>query len=176
MTISEINRLIEEYGTDVYRFCRRLTGKKETADDLYQETMLRVIEKCSLIRKAENPKSYMIGIAVKLWSYWKRKEARRQHIAPIREMNEETMQRCVENGVETPETAVLLKEQERLVRQAVERLPERMRTVLYMYYTAELSVQDIAQATGIPKGTVKSRLFHARQLVKEAMEEMAYDR
>lgn len=39
MTISEINRLIEEYGTDVYRFCCRLTGKKEDADDLYQETM-----------------------------------------------------------------------------------------------------------------------------------------
>lgn len=176
MTISEINRLIEEYGTDVYRFCCRLTGKKEDADDLYQETMLKAIEKSSLIRKAENPKSYLIGMTVKLWSYWKRRESRRQRIAPMQEMNEETMQVSDGNNMKSPETVVLEKELEQQVRQVVEALPERMRTIIYMYYTAELSVQDIAKATGLPNGTVKSRLFRARQMVKDAMEENAYDK
>lgn len=168
--------MIEEYGTSVYRFCRKITFSREDADDLYQETMLRAIEKSKRIEGAENPKSYLIGIAAKLWAYQKRREARRRRIAPVQELNEELMQDVSGEVWQIPEMITLRQERDLLVQRAVEQLPDSLRVAVYMYYTAELSVQDIAKATQTPAGTVKSRLFKARKMIKAVMEENDYDR
>lgn len=176
MTSAEINSLIEEHGAVLYRFCRRITQTQEDADDLYQDTMLRAIEKSDKIEGARNPRSYLAGIAVKLWAYQKRRKSRRERIAPTQEINEEIMQDAAGLSQKTPETVCLLQERDKLVRYAVEQLPDHLRMPICLYYTAELSVQEIAEATGVPAGTVKSRLYKARQAIKAVMEENDYDK
>lgn len=168
--------MIEEHGTSVYRFCRKITFSREDADDLYQETMLRAIEKSKRIESAENPGSYLIGMAAKLWAYQKRREARRRRIAPVQELNEELMQNVSGEAWQIPEMITLRQERDLLVQRAVERLPDNLRIIVYMYYTAELPVQEIAKVIQTPAGTVKSRLFKARKMIKAVMEENDYDR
>lgn len=176
MTSTEINHFINEYGTAVYRFCRSIARTREDADDLYQDTMLRAIEKSGRIEAANNPRSYLIGIAAKLWAYQRRRETRRERIAPTQEMNEEIMQSAGSASQKTPELITLELERNELVRRAVAQLPDNMRIPVYMYYTAEMSVKEIAKATGVPSGTVKSRLYKARQAVRAIMEENDYDK
>ena len=67
-----IETIIEEYGKDIYSFCVYLTGNKHEADDLYQQIFLIAIEKND-IRIDNNPKSYLLSIAVNVWNNKKRK-------------------------------------------------------------------------------------------------------
>ena len=59
MTDLELEQCIAEYGADIYSFCCCLTGSRQEADDLYQETFLRAVEKQKVLDAEENPKSYL---------------------------------------------------------------------------------------------------------------------
>jgi len=60
-------------------------------------------------------------------------------------------------------------ETRQLIRQGIEALPETHRTVFVLFYQMELSAEEVAAAVGIPLGTVKSRLHHARNLFRDFM-------
>ena len=67
MTDFELEQFITEYGADIYSFCCCLTGSRQEADDLYQETFLRAIEKKQILDAEGNPKSYLLSVAIRLW-------------------------------------------------------------------------------------------------------------
>ncbi|MFR5355898.1 MAG: RNA polymerase sigma factor [Clostridia bacterium] len=52
----------------------------------------------------------------------------------------------------------------------------KIQNSIHLYYSADLSIQEIAETLKIPEGTVKSRLNKARQLLKKELEEIGYDR
>jgi len=166
----EIDSLVTQYGKVVYRFCLRLAQNKYNADDLYQETFLKAVEMYNKIDKNNNPKGFLIAIAAGLWKNNRRKYERRQRIAPEEELNEELAYSTFCSYSATPEEIVILKERCKEIRTAADKLNDRLRIPLYMYYTAEMSVEDIAKALRIPKGTVKSRLHKARTYLKNTLE------
>ncbi len=67
------------------------------------------------------------------------------------------------------EEAVDAKIRQKLILKAVDELPPKMRKVIILYEFEELSLEQIAQKTGVPAGTVKSRLFNARQILKQKL-------
>lgn len=77
---------------------------------------------------------------------------------------------CRHRGEATPEDAVLSYELSGMIQAAADRLGDKLKLPLYMYYTAEMSVDEIASALRIPPGTVKSRLFQARKAMKKTLE------
>ena len=79
---------------------------------------------------------------------------------------------CLEgNGIErnTPEVQVIKNEQNERVRRCVDNLPNKLRNVVILYYMEQLSIPEIADIVGTPKGTVKSRLFKARKILQEQL-------
>ena len=74
-----------------------------------------------------------------------------------------------------PEEAMIQKEIVQAVQNGIKQLPEKLQTVLYMYYTAEMSVDDISRTLHIPTGTVKSRLHKGRNLLKVYLEDLDYE-
>ncbi len=175
VTRQEFAELLEEEGRALYVFCCHLTGNKNDADDLYQETMLTAMEKCSRIDRRGNPRSLLMGIAAGSWKNQKRKYARRQRIAPLESMDDEW------NFPDIPDTGVSLEEAYiseemcRLVKMEIDALKEKYRLPVYMYYSAEMSIEEISAALHIPKGTVKSRLHAARTIIKRKMEDYGYE-
>ena len=74
----EITRLIEEYGNDVLRIATVILKSKELAEDVYQETFLRVVRSYSSYRRESSEKTWIISIAVNICrdyirSAWKRR-------------------------------------------------------------------------------------------------------
>lgn len=67
------------------------------------------------------------------------------------------------------EEAADAKMRQKLILKAVDELPSKMRKVIILYEFEELSLEQIAQKTGVPAGTVKSRLFNARQILKQKL-------
>lgn len=170
MTKEELGELIAQYGGSVYSFCCNLTGNRQDADDLYQDTFLKAFELREKIDLGQNPKSYIMGIAIRLWQNERRKKAGRQKIIPLQEYREERdgdHETAFENRLEEE---YIRKEQQRQIREAVDHLPDKIRTTILLYYTGELSVSEISKVLRIPAGTVKSRMNKGRNLLKQHWE------
>lgn len=166
----QLQAIIEENGKAVYSFCCHLTGSRELADDLYQDTFLKAWELCHKMEQSGNPKSYILGIAIKLWQNQKRKQAVRRRLVSIEEYREEKVRESVSGYENLPEQEAIRRERQDTVKQVIAELPEKIQTVLYLFYTAEFSLQEISETLHIPTGTVKSRLNKGRNQVKKRME------
>ena len=160
-------KYIEAYGRDVYSFCRYLTRESFDADDLYQQTFLVAFEKNEL-DESLNPKSYLITIAANLWKNKKRKQRIREKKANIIFLEDNNFGEPSDDSPDALEL-VIKDEEAEAVRGLVQRLPDKLRIVLLMYYTEEMKLEEISEALSIPLGTVKSRMNKAKKLIKERL-------
>ena len=179
MNHEEFEQFVMDCGRDILRFCRLTTGDRETGDELYQDTMLTLLEKGARLDPVQNTKSYALSVAILLWKNKKRKYANRRRLMPV-----DSMERVEEeSGLDPPDDSAaspdeyLLREDERhTVRKVVAELPEKYRLPIQLFYAADMSVQEISDIMRIPEGTVKSRMSKARSLLKKELEELGYDR
>lgn len=170
MTGFELEHCINEYGRDIYSFCKHLTGNRQEADDLYQDTFLKAVELHERIQCEENPKSYLLSVTIRLWKNRRRKIAWRNRIAPIVSIAEEQELEVPCNMEVSPEESCLVNEEKRLVQSAVDKLPEKLKVCVLLFYMEELSVAQVAKTLKLPEGTVKSRLYQARKLLEKELE------
>lgn len=175
MQISEINKLVEAYGKDIYSFCKKLTYNEFDAEELYQDTFLKVMDVADRIDAENNPKSYLISVCISLWNNKKRKYARRNRIAPTDYIDEESRTDLYKSE-DTPESEVLKKELLSFINQAVSELDDKMRIPFLLHYNSGMSVENISKIVNCPVGTVKSRLFNARSQIKSKLEVYGVDR
>ncbi|MCI8705003.1 MAG: sigma-70 family RNA polymerase sigma factor [Anaerotignum sp.] len=172
MTYEDLHDVVLLHGKSIYSFCRHLTENAADADDLYQETFLKAAELCHKINKSQNPRAFLIRIAAGIWRNSLRKEAGRRKILPFSSLSdgEEAV-----SPEQPPETALLQREESELLSLCAKRLKPKLRLPLYMYYTAELSLSEIASILHVPVGTVKSRLWRAKQELKHDLEVHGYE-
>ena len=172
MTKRELEMCIHEYGKEIYSFCKHLTCNQQEADDLYQDTFLKAVELKNKIDYTDHVKSYLLSIALRIWKNRKRKFAWRKRIADIRPVAEEKDTKICESTELLPEEQILDKEKKERVRQAVKQLPKRLYIIILLFYMEEQSIAQIASILKIPAGTVKSRLYQARKLLKKELEDV----
>lgn len=174
MNAREIETCIDDFGTDIYRFCLKLCMDKADAEDLYQQTFLKALEAEWTLDWKKNPKALFFYFAHNLWKSDKRKQARRNTIAPCSNFDAET--ETVLHSEENIEESYLQKELLAEVRQIIQTLPEKFRVPLILFYLSDCSVEQIAAIINKPPGTVKSRLFKGRALIKRRLEDIGYEK
>ena len=81
MTKQEFNEYVQAQGADILRFCRMTTASKIEGDELYQDTMLKLLEQLQHLNVDKNLKSYTLSVAIFLWKNQRRKYARRKRLA-----------------------------------------------------------------------------------------------
>lgn len=169
METCDVELLVEQYGDNLYRYCKSLTYTLEDAEDLYQQTFLKALELHKRILPDKNPKAYLMSIASNIWRNHKSKYARHERIAPVISSEAEGVQIEDMKG-ESDVLERLVREEELAdLKNCVERLPEKQKQVIKLFYAAELPIEDIARVLKIPKGTVKSRLYQAKERLREEM-------
>ena len=166
----QLEQCIKEYGKDIYAFCSQLTRNLQETEDLYQDTFLKAVELGARIDFEQNPRSYLVSIALRIWKNRRRKYAWRKRIAETEQLTEETAEHKGPGQEFSPEDAVLKQELRTQVQEAVAGLEDKYRVPVYLYYTLQLSVEQIAKIMNLPQGTVKSRLYKARKLLKQKLE------
>ncbi len=167
MDTKELEQFLSEYGRDIYSFCACLTGSRQEADDLYQQTFLVAMEKNEMDMQ-KNLKSYLITIAVNVWNNQKRKFLWRKKKVDVIAVEEESWGQ-IPSSEESIESRILQKEMQEAVRNYVQELPDKMKTVILMFYMEEMSIEEISKALQIPDGTVKSRLHQGKAKLKERL-------
>jgi RNA polymerase sigma-70 factor, ECF subfamily len=143
------------------RVARALCGSRESAEDLVQETVARVLSRPRLLR-GEDEGAYLMQALRNTFASSRRTAARRPHItATLEELD--TADRCT---AACPEEAVIAAQ----VFSAIARLPESFRLALVAVDVAGLSYREAAQALGAPEATVTTRLYRARQRVARELD------
>ena len=170
MTKQELELCIKEYGKDIYSFCKYLTCNGQEADDLYQDTFLMAVELLEKIEYKENPKSYLLSIALRIWKNKKRKFAWRKKIADIQPMIEGQGVELDREREVSLEEQMMKKETEEFVRNVVNHLSEKLKIVVLLFYMEGLCTREIAKVIKLPVGTVLSRLHQARKILKKELE------
>ena len=170
MTIQELEQIIARYGKDIYSFCMQLTHNAEQAEDLYQDTFLTACRNVKKIQAGQNVKSYLISVVIHLWKNERRKAAWRNRIAPQQELREELTENLTDERSDGL-SECLDRERDLAVRSAVNRLDEKYRLPVLLFFMQEMSIADIAEVLHIPQGTVKSRLSIARKYLEKELGE-----
>lgn len=169
MKDTDLEACIHLYGKELYSFLCRLTGSREEADDLYQDTFLKLMEIGKGPDFTRNPKSYLLTIAVQIWKNRRRKYAWRQRITggPL-SLDEGEWEIPAEKM--TAEEEMISREEKRAVQDAVQRLPLKYRLPILLFYMEELKIAEISGILKISQGTVKSRLNKAKKMLEKELE------
>ena len=155
-----VDQYIRQYGKRLYGLCLSLCADPTEADDLYQETWLRVIK--SLPRYDPNRafEPWLTKICVNTYRSALRRIGRTPLLS-FRSGEEKDALLCAIPAPEEADYASLY--------EAIANLPEKLRVAVVLFYFEDMDVAAAARAMGIPEGTVKSRLHKARKRLKEAL-------
>ena len=179
MNNDEFERFVLKFEKDILRFCRMTAGDAENGDELYQDTMLKLLEKRKKLDAVQNTKSYALSTSINLWKSKKRKYANRMRLVPI-----DSMEKMSDEGYEIPDSGneslpehiVLQQNEVDMIRKLVALLPEKYRMPIYLYYSADMQINEISGILGLPESTVKSQMRRAKKMLKEKLEAIGYDR
>ncbi len=153
MTLFE--QLLKAYGVFAERFVKFKISQKSDAEDVLQEVYALAYQKFFQLKNPENFKAWLLSIARNACNDYFRKQAVRLEI-PI-EVLEEKQFTDSRYGVT----------QSDVVQETLEKLGEKDKQILYLYFWKELPQAEIAKRLDIPVGTVKSRLYTAKQNFKK---------
>jgi RNA polymerase sigma factor (sigma-70 family) len=171
-----------------YSLARFIARDPVAADDIVQESFLRAFRSFGKYRGGD-AKTWLLAIVRNCSFDWSRSSRRAAGVttdaaaAPAvptgaGESFGDSLERWIPNpdelgdcNQEGPETAVLRQSEIDEVRAMIRRLPDPFRETLVLRELEELSYKQIAEVTGVPIGTVMSRLARARQLLTEQMEQ-----
>ena len=174
MNDCEFEQFILDNGKEILRFCRMTCKNMDSGDELYQDTMLKLLEKKNSLDPQQNIKSYALSTAILLWKNRRRKYANRSRLIPTESIDYVEEYESIGSDA-SPEISVMHEDQMSQVQQLVAALPEELRLPIYLFYSADMSVNEISKILCIPEGTVKSRMRKARQILKIKLEALGYD-
>jgi len=167
--------ILHRYGDSVLGYLIRMTGDKEQAEDLFQETFKRVHEKSHTFKGSEF-KSWLFKIATNVTYDGFRKKQRTQSQGRKVSFNdmdgEEMVSVSVADNSFNPSVATVKAEQVEQVRQAVESLPDKQKAALVLTYYQHLSYREVAMALDCSIGTVKTQMYRALKTLAQKLPEV----
>ena len=162
---SAFQQLIERYQDRLFGLLGRLVRDRFAVEDLAQEVFVKVFRKLHTFQQDSSFYTWVYRIAVNTATdYLSRRKRRRLHLVADNSTLEPTPDG--ESGAVVP---LLDKELREVTRQILEGLPEKYRTILILREYEDLAYTAIAEVLGCSIGTVESRLFRARQTLKQKL-------
>ncbi|HWP30230.1 MAG TPA: sigma-70 family RNA polymerase sigma factor [Fimbriimonadales bacterium] len=162
--------LVDRYQARVLGYIRRMVPHREEAEDLAQEVFLRAFKNIHRFDGRASLATWFFKIANNLCIDRARHEKRKGETLSI-ERDEEAFLQEITDERWNPETRAIAEEMKEIVEIAIQKLSEKLRSVLLLHDAEGLSYEEIAQVLRIPVGTVKSRLFLAREHLQDAIKQ-----
>jgi RNA polymerase sigma-70 factor (ECF subfamily) len=161
---SAFRELVQRHGDSLLGYLFHMTGNRDQAEDLFQETFKRVHEKARTFR-GPGFKGWLFTIATRTAIDHIR---RRKHVTVVSldqgddcdDGDCSAVAAVADNPVD-PSMEIVNQEQKEQVREAVEALPDKQKATLILAYFQQLSYQEVAQVMGCSVGTVKTQMSRA---------------
>jgi RNA polymerase sigma-70 factor (ECF subfamily) len=160
----EIGCYLEKSRERLTRLCMNLCKNHHDAEDLFQDTCLRAVKYFKKYDHNTEFEKWIYRICINTYKTSLKKKYIFKQAAFENDEEYSLFIECI------PEAERPYDDSYRELLAAVNKLPEKYRTVLVLRYFNDYSEEDTAKLMGIPKGTVKSRLNKAKKLIREVME------
>ncbi|WP_052573544.1 sigma-70 family RNA polymerase sigma factor [Haloferula sp. BvORR071] len=165
-----LNSLMDRWGARITSFLHKMTGNRETADDLAQETFVKLYQSCARYRPSGSFSTYLFTIASNL----ARNHARWRIRHPALELD------AAADGAghaalepadpgKTPEEAAQASERAQAIDDEFLKLPDDLREAMSLFIYEDMSYADIAAITRCSPKAVETRIYRARQILKERL-------
>jgi RNA polymerase sigma-70 factor (ECF subfamily) len=169
--------LFDRYKARIYSFILRFVKDQKTAEDMFQETFIRVFRKARYFRHRAKFSTWLYTIAANLCKDELKKRRGRRNIsldAPAGRTTDEEHPfpriQAIPDSSNGPRALAEKRELSRLVLSALEELPENSRLVIELHLMHRLRYREVAEILGCPLGTVQSRMHNAVQLLRKKVQ------
>ncbi|MFJ8312070.1 MULTISPECIES: sigma-70 family RNA polymerase sigma factor [unclassified Streptomyces] len=171
---ARFERDVLPYSGELHRAARKLTRNPADAEDLVQETFAKAFRAFAQFQPDTNLRAWLHRILTNtyLTQYRKtRREPVRQAAADLQDWQLARVASHTSQGLLSAESQALRHIPDPALAQAFRAIPHAFRTVVYLADVEGLAYKEIADATGIPQGTVTSRLHRGRRRLRELLDE-----
>lgn len=163
-----LDRLIEQYQFRLFRYLLHLTANRERAEDFFQETWVRVLERGHQYDGKWKFEAWLFAIARNLVLDWHRRK-KPQSLDELNGPDDDTPFDVRDERSATPLQEVIASEQRSGVHENLSKLPTVYREVLLLRFQEEMQLDEIAVVLSTPLSTVKSRLYRGLEAMRTAM-------
>ena len=165
-----LDRLIEQYQYRLFRYLVYVTGSRERAEDFFQETWIRVLERGHQYDGRSKFEAWLFAIARHLVIDWQRSK-KPQSLDTLTDSDQEHPLQLVDETDPSPLHQVLSQEKEEAVQASLQKIPAIYREVLVLRFQEELQIDEMAGVLSVPLSTVKSRLYRGLEALRGALQE-----
>jgi len=158
-----VESLVREHARFVYRLVYSLLRNHHDTEDVVQETFLRVCRNRSKLNRIEDPRAWIACIA------WRSALTRRRKLSAHPVVDLDDLKNSLETIATGPEEEAGKEQMRSLLERLIRTLPEELRNPLILSTVEDIRSPEISAILGIPEATVRTRLFRARQLLREKL-------
>ena len=160
--------LFARHNVRVFRFVLRLVGDKSAAEDLVSEAFLDVWRQAGRFQGRSQVTTWLLAIA------------RNKALSALRRRSTEELDEdaaaAIEDPQDNPEVTMQNRQKSGILLNCLTQLSPAHREVIDLVYYHQKSIDEVAEITGVPQNTVKTRMFYARKRIAELMAAQGIDR
>jgi len=166
------DKLLNKYRNSVYNLVYRMVRDIQEAEDLTQEAFIKAFNSLAQFNEEYAFSTWLYKIATNncIDFFRKRKLQTLSLDKPIQYKDSEIHHEIPDPEL-NPEKNILASERSSIIREAIETLPEKYYTAIILRHTEEKSYEEIAEILHLPIGTVKARIFRAREMLNKALKD-----
>jgi RNA polymerase sigma-70 factor (ECF subfamily) len=164
-------QLVDIYKDKIYHLAYRMMGNAQEAEDVVQETFLRVYTNLDRYDEQQKFSTWMYRIATNLCIDRLRKRRSTYSLdAEMQNGEGNDWYSLMPSNEDTPENQLILSETQSQIKESIESLPEKYKSILILRYFHDLSLQEISEIVNMPVTTIKTRLHRGREYLKKKLE------
>ncbi len=161
--LDALGLLYDKYRMTVYRTALAITRDSDVAEDLLQEAFLRLQTYAASVKPDLPLAPWLYRVTINLSYTW---FSRHKWLAPL----DDFIENLIGPARHRPEPAAEHRDGREQMQKAIDALPFNQRVVVILHYLNDLSLQEISEILNVPLGTIKSRLYYARESLRQQLE------
>lgn len=164
--------IIQKYQSPLANYVGRMVKQNELALDITQEVFIKAYSSLHSYRQEYKFKTWLFKIASNtVIDYWRKKKIDAFSIDHQKKLDKDLPPLQIPAGEESIVTKFETAQLKKKIERALERIPASLREVFVWRHINELSYKEIAEIKDLPTGTVKNRVFQAKELIRNLLEE-----
>lgn len=171
------DKLLKKYKNSVYSLVLRMVRNSQEAEDLTQEAFIKAFNSLASFNEEYAFSTWLYKIATNncIDFFRKRKLQTYSLDKPIQYKDSEIQHEIPDPDL-NPEKSIMATERNKLIKEAINKLPEKYHRAIVLRHSEEKSYEEIAEILGLPLGTVKARIFRAREMLNKTLKDsLKYD-
>ncbi|APF20690.1 sigma-70 family RNA polymerase sigma factor [Caldithrix abyssi] len=169
------DQLMEMYHDAVFNIILRMVHNRQEAEDLTQETFIKAYNSINSFNEEYAFSTWLFKIATNhcIDFFRKRKLVTYSMDEPIKYKDDEIAHEYADSDP-TVDKKMVDGEKSNIIKQAIEQLPDKYRMAIILRHHEEKSYEEIAEILNLPLGTVKARIFRAREMLKKILKDALF--